>query len=143
MKNSFDLNDYEIIQDIKKSYSCYMLVIFLITVGIFIMLFKFKFSVYEIQTLIKDNEKYLIVIDSRKINELENKKYIYIDQEKYKFDIIEISKDYSNMNGSIYQTLYINPYNYKTDAIITDCYILKSKRTIYELIAEFIKGGIG
>jgi len=107
------------------------------------MLFKFEFSVYESQTLIKDNEKYLMVIDSRKINELENKKYIYIDQEKYKFDIIEISKDYSNINGSIYQTLYINPYNYKTDAIITDCYILKSKRTIYESVIEFIKGGIG
>ena len=39
-------------------------------------------------------------------------------------------QDYSNLNGNIYQTIYISPYNYKTNAIITECYILKSKKMV-------------
>ena len=143
MKNQFDLNDYNLIQDKENNNWLFMIVIFLITIGIFIILYKFEFSIYEKQTLIKDNNQYFFTINSTEINDFENKKYVYINQKKYKFEIININQDYTNVNDNIYQTIYISPYNYKTDAIITECYFLKSKQTIYELIIEFIKGGIG
>lgn len=143
MKNNFDLNDYQLMEDNKLNGLRFMVVIFLMTIGIFIILYKFEFTVYEKLNLIKDNDQYLIMINSSKINDFKNTKHIYINQKKYDFEIIEVSQDYSNLNGNIYQTIYINPYNYKTDAIITECYILKSKKTIYNLIIEFIQGGIG
>jgi len=143
MKNSFDIGDYQMMQD--KNLNCwlFMVVIFFVTLGILFILYKFEFSVYEKLNLIKDNDQFLIVIDSKKISAIEEIEYVYINNNKYRFDINKVSIDYTNVDDSIYQTVYINLYNYKTDALITDGYILKSKKTIYELIIEFIKGGIG
>ena len=142
MKNNFDLKDYELIQDSKQNHWLFIVVIFLI-IGIFILLYKFEFLVYEKQNLIKDNNQFIMIVNSKEINKFEDLNYIYINNKKYKYEITSISKDYSNINDIIYQTIYINPYNYKTDAIITECYILKKKETIYELIFKFIKGGFG
>lgn len=143
MKNQFDLKDYALIQDKENNNWLFMIIIFLITIGIFIILYKFEFSIYEKHTLIKNNNQFFIMINSNKIADFQKEKDIYINKKKYQFEITSINQDYTNVDGNIYQTIYINPYNYKTDAIITECYFLKSKQTIYELIIEFIKGGIG
>lgn len=143
MKNNWTMEDYQWIQDKNKKTRLWMVVLFLITIEIFIILCKFDFHVYDKQTLIKNNEDFLLIVDSKKINELESESYIYINYKKYQFDITEISTDYTNIDGNIYQTIHINPYNYKTDSIITECYFLKSKKTIWQMIIEFIKGGIG
>ena len=137
MKNSFDIGDYQMMQD--KNLNCwlFMVVIFFVTLGILFILYKFEFSVYEKLNLIKDNDQFLIVIDSKKISAIEEIEYVYINNNKYRFDINKVSIDYTNVDDSIYQTVYINLYNYKTDALITDGYILKSKKTIYELIIEY------
>lgn len=143
MKNNWTIDDYQLVQDKNISSWLYILVLLFITVGIIIILCKFDFQVYEKQTLIKNDNDFILIIDSTKIDKLKSTPYIYINQRKYKYDITEISQDYSNIDGNIYQTIHINPYNYKTDAIITECYFLKSKKTIYKMISEFIKGGIG
>lgn len=140
MKNNFTIEDYQILKEEHKSMWLYVIVISIITIGILIILFKLDFQVYEKHLLLKDDNSYTLIIDSTKIDKLTP--YIYINQKKYKYKIIEISKEYSNIDSIIYQTIHINPYNYKTDAIVTECYFLKSKKTIYEMIANFIRGGI-
>ena len=142
MKNNWALEDYKLIQDKNDKIWPYMLVLLFITIGIIIILCKFNFQLYEKQTLIKNDNSYILIVDSTKIEELKSNSNIYINKKKYKYNIEKISQDYSNVNGIIYQTIHINPYNYKTEAIITDCYFLKSKKTIIEMLFEFIEGGI-
>lgn len=143
MKNQFDLGDYYLIQDDEKSYWLLNVVLFLVTIGIFIILYKFEFSVFEMQTLVKDGNQFLLTISSENINDIEDIDSIYIKGKKYKFDIIKIDQDYTNINNIIYQTVTIDINKYKTDALVTKSYFLKSKQTIYELFFKFIKGGIG
>jgi len=142
MKNNWALEDYKLIQDKNDKIWPYMLVLLFITIGIIIILCKFNFQLYEKQTLIKNDNSYILIVDSTKIEELKSNSNIYINKKRYKYNIEKISQDYSNVNGIIYQTIHINPYNYKTEAIITDCYFLKSKKTIIEMLFEFIEGGI-
>ena len=141
MMNNFNLEDYKLMQDKKENNWLFIIVIFLLTLGILVALYKFDFSIYEKQNLIKENNKFLMVINSSKLPEIEQSKYIYINNKRYNFKIIEVVDEYTTINDIIYQTIYIDPYNYKTDAIVTECYFLKEKKTIYELIIEFIKGG--
>lgn len=143
MKNDWTLEDYQIIQNEKdKSWLC-LVVLFLTMIGIIVVIYRFKFQVYEKQTLIKSDDEFLLVVDSRKISEIESNPYIYINHKKYRYAIEMISKDYTNINNDIYQTIHINPYNYNTDSIVTECYFLKSENSILEMIIKFIKGGIG
>lgn len=143
MKNNFDIEDYKLIQDKENNNWLMILILFLLTIGILIILYKFEFSIYEKQTLIKDNEQYYLIINSKNIDYYTQNKKLFVNQEKYEYEVTKVSDDYSTLDNNIYQSIYINPYNYKTDAIITECYFLKSKKTIYETIIEFIKGGIG
>ena len=143
MKNNFDIDDYKVIQDKENNNWLFMLVIFLIVVGINIILCKFKFFVYEKQNLIKDNDQYYLIVNSKNVDFYTDNNTIYINDKEYKYDVLEVSNNYSNVNDTIYQTIYIDTHNYKTESIITECYFLKSNETIYELIFEFIKGGIG
>ena len=143
MKNNWTLEDYRLVYDEKKRSWFGILILFLMILGVLIVLYKVKFQVYEKQNLIKNNNDFLLFIDSRRIGELESNNFIYIDHKKYKYDIKKISQDYTNVDGGIYQTIYINPYNYKTDSILTDCYFLKSEKSIFEMIIDFFKGGIG
>lgn len=143
MKNSFNINDYQLIQDKKENYLLFKVVLFLMLIVIFIVLYKFEFQIYEKKTLIKDNDNYILIVDSNEIAYYENEKYVYIHQNKIPYNIVKIDNDYSNVNDIIYQSIYIKPYNYETDAIITECYFLKSKQSIFETIIKFIKGGLG
>lgn len=140
MKNNFDIFDYQLIQDEQEKYLFLKLVLFLVVIGIIIILYKFEFQVYEKRTLIKNKENYILVIDSRLIDTYKNKEYIYINQKKYAYNIEKVDDSYTSSNDIIYQTLYLNLYNYKSDALVTDCYFLKKKSTIYEEIIKFIKG---
>ena len=143
MKNQFDLNDYYLIQDDESSHWLLNVVLFLVTIGIFIILYKFEFSVFEMQTLVKDGNQFLLTINSENINSIEEIDNIYINGKKYKFDIIEISQDYTNINNNIYQTVTIDISKYKTDALVIKSYFLKSKQTIFKHLFKFIEGGIG
>jgi len=143
MKNNFDIEDYKMIQDKENNNWLFTLIIFLITIGIIIILCKFKFYIYEKQTLIKDNEQYYLIVNSKDINYFTNNKILTINKKEYKYKVTKVSNDYSNIENNIYQTIYIKPYNYESKAVITECYFLKSSKTIYEIIIEFITGGFG
>ncbi len=143
MKNHWTIQDYQLIQDNSKHSWVFMIFLMLGIIGIIIICYKFDFKIYEKYLLIKDNDQFLLLVNSQQIAELETHSEFYRKGEKYAYQIENISSDYSNMNGNIYQTIYINPYNYKTNAIETEIYLLKKSSTIYEIIIEFIKGGIG
>lgn len=140
MKNNFDLTDYQLIKDKKESNIYLKIVLFLIITGILIIIYKFEFKVYDKKVLIKNEENYILLINSKQINDYKNKKYIYINQKKYAYDIIKVDDNYTNINDNIYQNLYLNLYNYKTDALVTECYFLVKKSTIYNELIKFIKG---
>lgn len=115
--------------------------LFLITIGICIILYKFDIEVYEKYALIQNGEDFSMMIESEQIHFFEENETLYIDNKKYNYTILEVDRNYTNINNVIYQTIYINPYNYKTDSVITNCYLLRKKQTIFEMIIEFIKGG--
>jgi len=142
MKNNFDFEDYILIQDKKEKYSKFIFIIVLTLIGIIILLYKFEFQVYLKQTLIKDNDNYILIVNSNDLAFYENNQEIYINNKKYTYDIVQIDNNYSNSNNNIYQSLYIKPYNYNTKAIITECYFLKSNNTIFEKLIKFITGGL-
>lgn len=143
MKSNWTIQDYQLIEGESKISYLPVVLILLFVVGIIIICYKFNFQIYEKYNLIRDNEEYLLIVDSSRISELESNSNIYIKNKKYKYTITEISSDYSNINGNIYQTIHINPYNYKTEAIISECFLLKKNMTIFHMIIGFIQGGIG
>ena len=143
MKNNWSLEDYQSISDDNKCPYLKVSILIFIIIGILFILYKIQFQVYEKQTLIKNDDEFLLIINSKKINEIESNNFIYINNKKYRYNIEKINQDYTTVDGVIYQTIYINPYNYKTDSVLTDCYFLKSEKSIFEMLSEFIKGGIG
>ena len=143
MKNNWTLEDYKWIQDKKENNRLLMVVLCLGIIGIFLVLYKFNFEVYQENTLIKNEDDFLLIVESQAIEELKVRSYIYINNKAYQYEIVEIEKDYSNINNIIYQTIHIKLNNYQTDSIVTKCHFLKRKKSIYQMIIEFIKGGIG
>lgn len=142
IKNQFSIDDYKLIQDIKSKDGLFTVVMFLLMIGIFIILCKFDFSVYEKYSLIKEDNNFIVLVNSIKINEFKNNKFIYINDKKYRFKIVKIDQNYTSIEDNIYQSIYVYPYNYKTDAVITEGYFLKSKKPLYKLIIDFIRGGM-
>lgn len=142
MKNNWTIQDYQLIEKTRKVSWLPIVFILLFVIVILMVCYKFDFRIYEKYNLIKDGKKYLLIVNSLKLSELESNSNIYIQNKKYKYKIIEISSDYSNIDGNIYQTIHINPYNYKTEAIVSECFLLKKKKTIFHIIIEFIQGGI-
>lgn len=141
MKSNFDINDYELMYGSDKRKLLPIIVILLMLIGIIIILFNFKFKVYQKYELIKDDNNFIIITVSQDIKFLESNKYIYINGDKYIYDVLTVDSDYSNIENSIYQTLHINVVNYMTDSIVSDAYILRKDATIYSMIINFIKGG--
>lgn len=141
MKSNFDINDYELMYGSDKRKLLPIIVILLMLIGIIIILFNFKFKVYQKYELIKDDNNFIIITVSQDINFLESNKYIYINGDKYIYDVLTVDSDYSNIENNIYQTLHINVVNYMTDSIVSDAYILRKDATIYSMIINFIKGG--
>ncbi len=141
MKNNWDLSDYETIKEIHLKKAGSFLFLFLTTVGIILIICKFHIEVYEKYTLIKNEDHFSMITESEKVPILEKNSILYIDNQKYHYTILNIEKDYTNINNIIYQTIYIDPYNYHTNAIITNCYLLRKRETIFEYLLEFIKGG--
>ncbi len=141
MKNNWNFSDYEIIKEIHFQKRFQIFFLLLITVGILILLFKFDIEVYEKYTLIQNEHQFSMIIRSDQVSFLEKNKILYIDRQKYNYTILNVDSNYTNVNDVIYQTVSIDPYNYKTDAIVTECYLLRKKQTIFEFLIEFIKGG--
>lgn len=142
MKNNWTIQEYQIMEQKNKVSIFPVIWILVFVIGISIICYKFNFKIYEKYNLIKDGDEYLLVVNSLKIHELEESSELYIHNQKYKYKILKVSSDYSSINDSIYQTVHIYPYNYKTEAIVSECFLLKENKNIFQMIIEFIQGGI-
>lgn len=140
MKNNWNFDDYQVTREIKDSYKILPSLLFILIIGIIIILYKFQFFIYWHQSLIKVDDYYSLLVDSNRVNYLEQNTDIYIKQKKYSYEIKKIDSEYTSINGTIYQTVYLDLPNYQTDAVITECQFLFSKKTIIENIMEFMKG---
>lgn len=140
MKNQFDIHDYETIKDINSNKKLSFIIVTIFIIIIILILSLYKFSIYEKNSLIKTDNGFSLIVDSKSLNSIETNRKIIINNKEYKYKILSINKDYTNLNNIIYQTIYIKPYNYKTEAIISECYFLKSKKSILENFIGIIKG---
>lgn len=141
MKNEWELEDYEIIKDLKNEHKILPVVSILLIVLIIIVICKFKLYIYENQSLLKEEDNYLLILPSKKVPFYESNHDIYINQKKYNYEIINIDSNYTNIDNNIYQNVYIKVNGYKTDSIITECSFLKDDKTLFQKIVEFITGG--
>lgn len=141
MKNEWELSDYEIIKDLKNEHKKLPVIAILLIVIIIIVICKFKFYIFENQSLLKEEDNYLLILPSKKIPFYGSINDIYINQKKYNYEIINIDSNYTNINNNIYQNVYIRVNGYKTDSIITECSFLKDDKTLFQKIVEFITGG--
>ena len=139
MKNTYSFQEYDLINYLnKKRYNNTVFIILII--GIIYLIFGFNFHVYDKEILIKDNNKYSLIIDSRKIDNLYRNKYVYINNKKYKYKIIDIDNNYQNIDGIIYQTIYLD-IKYKGISSINEVYFLKYKKSLFKMIIDSKTGG--
>ena len=103
---------------------------------------KIDFELYEKYSFIKEKDSFILLINSSQIKDLEKNEWIYIDRKKYHYQIKSVDDDYSNINNEIFETVHVNLNNYKTNAVLTDGYLLKSKKNLYQMVIDFIKGDI-
>lgn len=141
MKNNWDFNDFEAIKEIKHKYYALIIGYFLLVVSICI-LFKFDFYVYENYSLFKNSDHFSVLVKCDNIKLLEKNTIIYIDQQKYNYKILSIDSNYTEINGTFFQTIELEINNYHTDAIITKSVIFKERGTLFQKFIKFIKGGI-
>ena len=134
---TYNLQEYDFINEkISHNYFGSFIIIFLI-IGIVVIISKFNFYIYEKNVLIYEDNNYSLVIDATKIDNLD--KNIYINKKKYTFKIKDIS-NYQNINGTIYAVVNID-LDYKSKSKVTECYFLKDKNTILNMLVKFIQGG--
>lgn len=139
MKNTYSFQEYDLINYLnKKRYNNTVFIILII--GIIYLIFGFNFYIYDKEILIKNNNRYSLIIDSRKIDSLYKNKYIYINNKKYKYKIIEIDNNYQNIDGIIYQTIYLD-IDYKGLSSINEVYFLKYKKSLFKMIIDSKTGG--
>ena len=134
---TYNLQEYDFINEkISHNYFGSFIIIFLI-IGIVVIISKFNFYIYEKNVLIYEDNNYSLVIDATKIDDLD--KNIYINKKKYTFKIKDIS-NYQNINGTIYAVVNID-LDYKSKSKVIECYFLKDKNTILNMLVKFIQGG--
>ncbi len=136
----YNLQEYELTEDNKENYNLLKVVLTIFIIVIIIIICKFKISIYRENVLLNDNNNYLIIADIDMLDTLSTTKKIVINNNKYSFKIIN-TDNYSNINGTIYQTVYLDINDYKSNIKVNKCYFLKSKNTLLDSLIKFMQGG--
>ena len=140
MKSNWNIQDYEMMQELKiKNWPC-IGIIFIFMIGIVILVVKFPFQIYEKEILFQQENRFFLMVDSKKISFLEQQKQVYINHDQYSYDVVAVDTNYTTLNNTLYQIIYINLYSFQTDAATTECYFLKKNQTLLEMILEWMKG---
>lgn len=139
--NPYSFLEYEIINSKYKRNKKYKIFIVVFLIGIILFLSKFKFQIYEKNVLFKEDNGYFMVVDATKLDFYQNHKTLLINNIKYNYAITNIDSEYSNINGTIYQTIYLSLKNYDNNSNFKYCYFLIKSETLLKMIFEFITGG--
>ena len=139
--NPYSFQEYKIIKDKTLSNRSYKLFIILFLIGMVYLICKFDFNVYEKYIILKDNNKYNLVVSMEDIDYINRNKYIFIDNKKYSYKIEKISNSYENINGTLFKNITISIKNYKMFNDYSYCFFLRKNDTFFNMIIKFIKGG--
>ncbi len=142
MKNDWTFADYEVVKDNKIKLWIPFFSIFIAVVGILWICFHFPFQFYEKFVLWKQDNRYFFIVESNQIGFIEHENTFYIQQKKYDYEVVAVDSNYTTLNQTIYQIIYVSPYTYQTDATTTECYFLRKKQTIIEMIIDLMKGEV-
>ena len=133
MKSNWTLEDYRVVKEENNVPNRYLY---------FLIFMIIDFELYKKYSFIKEKDSFILLINSSQIKDLEKNEWIYIDRKKYHYQIKSVDDNYSNINNEIFETVHVNLNNYKTNAVLTDGYLLKSKKNLYQMVIDFIKGDI-
>ena len=137
----YSFSEYDIVKFSKKNLKGYYALILFLLIGIVILLFKFNFRIYIKYTMVKNDDNYAMIVDVSNIKLFENNSMLYIDGKNVNYQINRIDKEFNNINGAIYQTIYLNLIDFNSSAQFVDCLVLERDETIIESIIKFIRGG--
>ena len=140
MKIPYNFTEYNLIENRRKKNYWFKKCMYILIVAIIIIICKFNFFVYQSSVLINDENGYLVLADIDMINTLSTTNKIIINNIEYDFSISKIA-DYTNINGTIYQSVYLSIDKYDSKFMINKCMFLKSKSTLIDSIVKFTKGG--
>jgi hypothetical protein len=118
------------------------LLVFIITITLIINNFLKFTDYYQVEGMVQDN-KLIITMPYNKVNSIINNKYVYIQNEKYKYKIENIKKDIINVGNEFYQELMIK-IEFKDRKLIDNNVIeikfIIKEMTIFEYIYNLFKG---
>ena len=118
------------------------LLVFIITSTLIINNFLKFTDYYQVEGMVQDN-KLIITMPYNKVNSIINNKYVYIQNEKYKYKIENIKKDIINVGNEFYQELMIK-IEFKDRKLIDNNVIeikfIIKEMTIFEYIYNLFKG---
>lgn len=138
MKNPYSSQEYEIVENTKRISNFIKIITVLILIIEIVIIYKFNYKVYIKSILLKYEDYYTLSIPIDEIDLL-NSKEIYINNLKYNYEIYK--SEINNLNNILYETVYIKIKEYDSNLDYTNCFILKSNKSIFDFIVKFIEGG--
>lgn len=136
----YNFAEYEIIKENNQDNNLFRIIGLIFIIGIILVLYKFNFSIYQESILLKNDNSYLIIADIDMVDTLSANKKIIINNKQYNYRIINVG-DYTNIDGTIYQPIYLDILNYNSKIGMIKCQFLKNKTTLINSLIKFIKGG--
>jgi len=125
-------NKYEIIQ---------VFILFIISILIVIIVsYNIKISTYKVFSLIHlNNNKYELIISNKDLKLFYSSKSIYISNNKYTFNIIEVNTNIKEINNTKYNELIIKINKYKSNNNLIDCSILSNRVRLITIFSAIYK----
>lgn len=125
-------NKYEVIQ---------VFILFIISLLIVVIIsYNLKITTYKSYSLIHlNNNKYEIIIKNNDLKLFYQTKSLYINNNKYKYKIIEINKDIKVINNIKYNELIIQINKYKSNNNIVECSIINKRIRLIQIFTSIYK----
>lgn len=139
------INDFILQDEIKrpKLLLCWGLIIGFIILSLIGMNSIFKFNHYYLASGIVKGEYLSLYVPTKEVDKIINSDYIYLNDDKYKYQVIKISDNIIENNLAYYQEVLIDVdlhnKSFINNQIIEAKFILESE-TMFQYFINFAKG---
>ncbi len=139
------INDFILQDEIKrpKLLLCWLLIIGFIILSLIGMNSIFKFNHYYLASGIVKGEYLSLYVPTKEVDKIINSDYIYLNDDKYKYQVIKISDNIIENNLAYYQEVLIDVdlhnKSFVNNQIIEAKFILESE-TMFQYFINFAKG---
>ena len=125
-------NKYDIIQ---------AFILFIISIIIVLIIsINIKITTYKTYSLIHlNNQKFEIILTEKELVLFNQTKSIYINNNKYKYKIIEINSNIKEIDNTKYNELIIEISKYKSNDNIVDCSIINKRIKLIHIFTSIYK----